>query len=52
VEVAGVTRRAACCRTEIGKAHRPEEERGLTEYDVAMLKRMMDVRMAQTDEII
>lgn len=51
VDISGVKRHAACCRTEIGKAHRPEEERGYTEYDVAMLKRMVDVRMMQIEEM-
>jgi len=50
VDAAGVKRRAACCRTEIGKAHRAENERGITEHDVAMLKRMIDVRIMQIGE--
>jgi len=50
VDVAGVKRHAACCRTEIGKAHRPENARGYTAYDIATLKRMMDVRLMQIEE--
>ena len=49
VDVAGVKRRLAYCHTEIGKAHRPEGERGHSDYDITMLKRMIDVRLLQID---
>ena len=50
VDIAGAKRHASCCRTEIGKAHRSESEREYTDYDIAMLKRMIDVRILQIDE--
>ena len=48
-DVAGVKRRLAYCHTEISKAHRPESERVYTDYDVTMLKRMIDVRFLQVE---
>lgn len=53
VDVAGVKRRVAYCHTEIGKVHSSGDNHNrYTDYDIAMLKRMMDIRMIQIDESI
>ena len=49
VDVAGVKRHLAYCHTEISKAHRSENERVYTDYDISMLKRMIDVRFLQVE---
>ena len=49
LDIYGMKRFAAACHPEISKAHLPKEKREYTDYDIQMLKRLMDVRFAQID---
>ncbi|MFR1518586.1 MAG: hypothetical protein ACLSVG_07405 [Clostridia bacterium] len=49
LDVAGVKRRAAHCHSEIGKVHAGSTSPRYTDYDIQLLKRMMDIRKIQID---
>jgi hypothetical protein len=47
LDIYGVKRYAAACHPEISKVHIPKELQIYTDYDIQMLKRMMDIRIEQ-----
>lgn len=47
IEIGGIKRQIAGCRPEFGK---PRKQPGYTKQDVAMLKRLMDIRMQHIEE--
>ena len=49
LEIFGKKRYVAACHPEIGKAHLQKELQKYSDYDIKMLKRMMDIRIIQID---
>ena len=47
LDIYGVRRRVASCHPEISKCHILKESQIYTDYDIQMLKRMMDIRIIQ-----
>jgi hypothetical protein len=47
LDINGVRRKAASCHPEISKCHLPKELQVYTDFDIKMLKRMMDIRILQ-----
>ena len=47
--IKGLHINAAACHPSISKCHLPNDNRIYTDYDIAMLKRMIDVRFIQID---
>lgn len=50
LDIHGVRRMAATCHPEISKCHNLKESHEYTDYDVQMLKRMIDIRISQIDD--
>ena len=52
LNIHGARRRASMCHTEISKYRRGSKNLAYTDEDIQMLKRMIDIRIAQIDEYV
>ena len=52
LNISGVKRKVAACHPEISKCHIPKEFQVYTDYDIKMLKRLMDIRIAQINNYL
>jgi len=51
IDFDGIKCMAAACCPDITKRYNPQKSQGYTDYDIKMLKRMIDIRFAQIDNI-